>query len=339
MAAQDAGVVTDHEIGPSAMGDRQSKADTGMAVQQLGYIGLGVTDVPAWDRLLVDILGLQRLVGAVDGLRYYRMDSNHHRICLHSDTSDRLRYIGWQVADGSALEGFTDRLEKAGAVVQQGTQEEMAERKVAGLIRFVDPSGYPVELFNSPLVPVETRLQLGVASGFRAGPLGFGHILATAVDVKESEAFYTRVLGFQVTDYAINGGVFMRCNRRHHSLALHPVGSFEGKSEAPQIRHILFEVNDLDDVGLTWDRCQERQVPVATTLGRHSNDHMLSFYLRAPAILNIEYGWGGLTVDDDWAVSVYAKGDLWGHERVDPAERAAHRGRLNASNGRFPWLS
>ena len=39
------------------------------------------------------------------------------------------------------------------------------------------------------------------------------------------------------------------------------------------------------------------------SLGRHTNDLMTSFYVRTPSGFEIEYGTGGIVVDDDtWTV-------------------------------------
>jgi hypothetical protein len=41
-------------------------------------------------------------------------------------------------------------------------------------------------------------------------------------------------------------------------------------------------------------------------LGKHTNDHMVSFYLRTPSGFNVEYGWGAREMDDaTWQVQVH----------------------------------
>ncbi len=51
----------------------------------------------------------------------------------------------------------------------------------------------------------------------------------------------------------------------------------------------------LDDVGRAMDRCARNKAPLVSTLGRHANDEMVSFYVRTPSGFDIEYGTGGLT--------------------------------------------
>ena len=52
-----------------------------------------------------------------------------------------------------------------------------------------------------------------------------GHVVLRARDLQRSVAFYTKVLGFRVSDVypeeMMPGGmVFMRCNADHHGIAL-----------------------------------------------------------------------------------------------------------------------
>lgn len=60
--------------------------------------------------------------------------------------------------------------------------------------------------------------------------------------------------------------------------------------------------------------CQNLQVPIMMHLGRHTNDHMVSFYLRTPSGFAVEYGWGAREVDDrTWQVQVHTSASIWGH--------------------------
>ncbi|MCK6451294.1 MAG: VOC family protein, partial [Alphaproteobacteria bacterium] len=52
-----------------------------------------------------------------------------------------------------------------------------------------------------------------------------GHVVLKVRDLERSAAFYTKVLGFQVTDFypdsMMKGRMlFMRCNADHHGVAL-----------------------------------------------------------------------------------------------------------------------
>ena len=54
-------------------------------------------------------------------------------------------------------------------------------------------------------------------------------------------------------------------------------------------------------------------MPINRTLGRHTNDHMVSFYMASPSGFEVEYGWGARTVDDStWQVQQHTTGSMWG---------------------------
>ena len=80
---------------------------------------------------------------------------------------------------------------------------------------------------------------------------------------------------------------------------------------------MMVEVNFLDDVGQAYDIAQTHAGAHRTTLGRHINDHVTSFYSHNPSNFMIEYGWGGRSIDlDNWTPKEVVEGpSLWGHER------------------------
>jgi biphenyl-2,3-diol 1,2-dioxygenase len=103
---------------------------------------------------------------------------------------------------------------------------------------------------------------------------------------------------------------FLHCNPRHHTLALLPV-------PAPKrLHHFMLQAHTMDDVGFALERAEAAQVPLTATLGRHTNDHMVSFYLRTPSGFEVEFGHGARTVDDaTWRVARHDAPSSWGHKR------------------------
>ena len=83
------------------------------AVSQLGYIGIGVSDMEKWEDYAQNVLGLELVERGEDGTVYLRMDDNHHRFSLHQDPSDDMFYAGWQCANRE--EGERCRLRHSGA--------------------------------------------------------------------------------------------------------------------------------------------------------------------------------------------------------------------------------
>ena len=78
-----------------------------------------------------------------------------------------------------------------------------------------------------------------------------GHVVLMVQDIGRSVDFYTRILGFRVSDVypesMVPGGMaFLRCNADHHGVAL--VGGARGPANSDELNHLAFEVASLDEV-------------------------------------------------------------------------------------------
>lgn len=287
---------------------------------QLGYVGLEVDDLEAWEHLATDVLGLERADEPAEDATFLRLDEQHHRVALRRGRRDDLAYVGWQVRRPDELDQIAERLVELGFPVTPGSDEEARTRRVTAFVRSHDPDGVVTEVHHGALLlperPFSSPRPIG---GFVAGPLGLGHLVLHVRDLAESLRFYRDGLGLLISDHIDldlgDGNVvtasFLHCGPRHHSLALVEVPS------STHLHHLMFEVEDLDDVGTTYDLCRAEGVPIVSHLGRHTNDRMLSFYLRTPSGWQIEYGHGGRLVDDaTWVVQRYRSPSIWGHRPV-----------------------
>jgi catechol-2,3-dioxygenase len=90
-------------------------------ITQLGYLGLGVSDLNAWEDYATQVLGLAVSARADDGTLFLRMDEYHHRLIVHPHGDDDVAYIGWEVADAHALEAIAAQVQAAGTPVTHGT--------------------------------------------------------------------------------------------------------------------------------------------------------------------------------------------------------------------------
>ena len=289
-----------------------------MSISSLGYLGLGVKDLTAWEKFGTQILGLQSAGTSDDGTLRLRMDEYAYRFALHRDDADDLSYIGWEVANVAALREIAERLRGTGVAVEPGSAELAAARGVAELIVFSDPNGIRSEAFYGPSVEFEKPFHSPRAiSGFKTGQQGLGHIVVASKDVDQSVKFYCDTLGFRISDFIDmkfgSFGItmaFMHCNPRHHTLALIPLPM------PKKLLHFMLQCHSIDDVGSTMYLVQEAGIEIAATLGRHTNDHMLSFYMRTPSGFEVEYGWGGREIDDRiWHVQKHHAPSIWGHHR------------------------
>ncbi|MDN2578586.1 VOC family protein [Aquibium sp. ELW1220] len=295
-----------------------------MTLASLGYIGVRSTRIDDWRLFAIGLLGMQQ-VDAGGTTRAFRMDDRRQRLIVSGSDGDGLEFMGWEVESPAALDALAGRLENAGVAVTLEAAALADERHVARLVSFHDPEGNRVEVFCGPAL-ADAPFRPGRAiSGFKTGSLGMGHAVLHARDVDVLLPFYRDLLGFRVTDYGLKPFklYFFHLNGRHHSFAM--VGS--GRQG---MHHFMVELNSLDDVGQGYDLAQLEQGRVAYTLGRHSNDHMTSFYANSPSGFFVEYGWGARVIDPQtWeAHETYDGPSYWGHERLYLAEDSPDRARL-----------
>jgi 2,3-dihydroxybiphenyl 1,2-dioxygenase len=289
------------------------------AISRLGYLGLEVSDVAAWRRFAVDVLGLVAAEDTANGALALRIDDQAQRIVLHPGARDDLAYAGFEVENDTALRRLTETLSKAGVAVTEAGDEVARARRVAHVYQLQDPGGVPIELFygaaragdrfRSPLVP----------SGFVTGDEGLGHIVLSTLDPESTEGFYRELLGMRLSDRVeaelapgfVLRATFLHANPRHHTVA------FAVAPMPKRMHHFMLEVGAMEDVGRAYDRCLDAGVTIVNTLGMHPNDRTFSFYARTPSGFEVEVGWGGCKIDDaTWEVRTYDRMSTWGHRPV-----------------------
>ena len=278
------------------------------SVTQLGYVGISATDVDEWERFATNTLGLQISGKESDGTLFLRMDEYQYRFAVHPTGKDDVGYVGWQVSGEQQLHEIADQIKAAGIQVVHADREEAKARRVEGLIKFDDPEGAATEIFYGPPISFDDPFNSPrPISGFVTGEQGLGHVVYFVNDLDRSVRFYRDVLGMRISDF-ISNLAFFHCNSRHHSLALI-------EAQTPKrLNHFMLQLQSLNDVGALYDKCQDEEVPIVRGLGRHTNDHMTSFYMKSPSGFDIEWGWGAREVDDaTWQVQRHEKGSIWGH--------------------------
>jgi len=283
-----------------------------MQLQALGYVGIRAGDLDEWATYGTRFLGMQ-LVEKTRGTLALRMDDRKQRVIVHTGADEGPAFYGWEVADAAALDALAAHLEKSTIKVERGSRALADERRVKDLIVFADPIGNRLEVFHGAETISEPFKPGRSISGFRTGPLGMGHAVLTTERLEEVVPFYTDVLGFRLSDYILRPfrAYFFHVNARHHSLAFIDTGR-------NGIHHLMVELCFLDDVGQAYDLALRKPETIGTTLGRHTNDQMTSFYSWSPSKFLVEYGWGGRTIEpESWTPHERPEGpSLWGHDRM-----------------------
>jgi 2,3-dihydroxybiphenyl 1,2-dioxygenase len=285
-----------------------------MALDSLGYFGVRTRNLADWSSFGEKFLGLQ-LVDRSRRSLTFRMDDRRQRIVVHQDDVDsgeRAAFMGWEVQSSRALDELGATLEARGVSVTRAPRATAEERHVADLISFDDPIGNRLEAFHGPDLASEPFTPGRAISGFRTGPLGMGHVVLNVERIDDLLPFYQDALGFHLSDYTLRPfkAYFLHLNPRHHSFAMVETGK-------NTVHHLMMELYMLDDVGQAYDLAQGEEGRIATTLGRHTNDFMTSFYANTPSGFFVEYGWGGRSIEPStWKpVEMTCGPSLWGHDR------------------------
>ena len=289
-----------------------------MGIASLGYLGFKVSDLAAWNSFAASVLGLMPTVSPA-GVQRYRADVHAWRIAVEQGDEDDLSYIGFETANATSLAALADQLKRKGISVEEASPELIKDRNVMGLMLCKDPDGLSVELYYGPTERTEAPFlsPVGVTE-FVTREQGLGHVVLGCRNIESTRRFYIDGLGFRLSDIirmqlSPEFGLdleFYHCNPRHHTLALVPAPS------PKRLHHFMLQAASLDDVGFAFDRAVSSGVRIAATLGKHTNDHMVSFYANTPSGFEVEFGYGAQEVDETaWRVVRHDKMSLWGHKR------------------------
>jgi len=251
---------------------------------------------------------------------------------LHPTGTDDLAYVGWQTASREEFEATKAKLLTGGVEYDQGTPGEIANRRVIDMVR-CEVSNVPMEVFYGPQIIFERPFRPSTPiTGFRTGDLGLGHVGLAPDDDAELIGVLMECLDFRVSDSMRGTERFFHCNPREHTAVV--AGTPGGK----RIGHFMIELNSLNDVGACMDLCEDKGVKIVRGLGRHTNDHMTSFYMKNPSDFSIEYGWGGRLIDDQtWQAMRVRRGEHVGPPAAEQGPRRVQQVDLpSAGNGPKP---
>jgi len=289
---------------------------------ELGYLVLEVPDPEALRPVFADVVGLLPGVpSTVGAATTWRNDQRASRIFVSPGPANDAVAVGIESVDEAAFDATVARLEAFGAVCTEG---DAADRLADRLVRTSAPWGVAVEVvqhIDQACPPFKSDV---VPGGFLTDGVGFGHAVFTTTAFDESHAFLTEGLGFAQSDWLeteLAPGIdlevrFYHCNRRHHTIAM-----ARPPFALPQhLHHMMFELNQRDDVGAAFDRVWATELPIPNGLGRHDNDGMFSFYLQTPVGFQIEIGYGARVITDGWDDNRrYERISAWGHQPLRSA--------------------
>ena len=289
----------------------------------LGYLVVETNRLADWRRFSIDAVGMQG-DEPESGVLRFRLDENRCRFLLQRGPAEDVTAVGWQLDSHEALDAVVRRVKERGrAPVVEGSEDEAALRGVERLVRFPGPKGLVHEVFTRPIADADTSGSF-TTGAFITGEGGFGHIALTTREPERLHAYYRALFDARLTDFIDEtiSGVrlrirFLRVNARHHSVALAATRGVRIDPIRTRIQHVNVQAAELDGMVASYLRMRELGFRIALTIGQHTNDRELSYYVRTPSGFEWEVGWNPIVVDEStWNPTTHRGISLWGHTPV-----------------------
>lgn len=293
------------------------------AISNLGYLCIVARDLDAWEQFATNIIGAICQRSADGKLLLIRLDELEYRLQVIEGDDDDLSTAGWALDTAPELEDFVAAVRAKGVDVREGDTALRDTRMVERIFWCLDPDGIRHEFYTGERhAPLSRPFSSPILSGpgFVTGRLGVGHFLQNARDAAKTTSFFEEVLGLRLSDYIrhkdfLRPGLDVEAAFLHSTTGRHHSAAVTSMPTPKRVHHIMVQLHSLDDVGLCFDRCAEAGISIQNSIGHHPNDKMTSFYMTTPSGFALEYGWGGIVIEEQsWEIKTYSQLSDWGHK-------------------------
>jgi catechol 2,3-dioxygenase-like lactoylglutathione lyase family enzyme len=286
------------------------------AVNGVRSIDLGVSDLDRTAKFYQEIWGLRPVAERAGSIYLRGTGPNHHIVALHARPKGELLRIDLTAADKATVDALHAQVAAAGGkeIEKPAT---ITEPGGGYGFAFRDPEGRTIRVLADAKMHSDTKDDPD-------RPRKISHIVLNSVAPADTTAFWSRALGFTVSDRTTIM-TFIRCNSDHHSIAL-------VQAKHNTLHHIAFEMENIEAVMRGGGRMRDAGFPIEWGVGRHGPGDNVFAYFLGPDDMVIEYTAEVEQVDDSYKVGgpedwTWPPGrmDHWG-VGVGPTERmrAAH---------------
>lgn len=252
-----------------------------------GFVQLRVMEMEPALHHYRDLIGLNVVSTEKDGRVYLKTydEFDRHSVILREADEPGMDVMGYKVDSPETLADFKQKLEDYGVkteTVPAGEQPGMGER-----VRFVAPTGHTFDLYaeverseNGPMVENPDVWETP-PGGMK--PIRFDHCLLYGGDIDGTEAIFTEILGFKVSEVALaeDGetriAIFISCSTKAHDLAL------VRHTEDNKFHHCSFLLEDWNAVGHAADIMSRNNVSVDIGPTRHGITRGKTIYFWDPS--------------------------------------------------------
>jgi catechol 2,3-dioxygenase-like lactoylglutathione lyase family enzyme len=283
-----------------------------MNIRGVDRVFLGVDEIDAAQQFLRDFGLTERekarhgaVFEALDGTDIVVRGAGDHSLPMAVGAATNAREIVWGVDSQQTLQAL-------GAELSRDRQVTMASD---GILRSLDDTGYAIafqvtarhgydaaqSLLNvagAPPQRINRRIDFKAPHKARS----LGHIVLYVPDLNAARDFYTKRLGFRITDAYRDRSCFLRAegSTDHHNLFLIQ------KPEIPGgLHHIEFHFGDFNEVMMGGQRLSEKGWKTYSGPGRHVLGSNYFWYFKTPCGGAFELACDMDFVTDEWEAGEY----------------------------------
>ena len=201
------------------------------AVTGLRGVLLETPDLDAARRFYAEVWGLVPLPSATPVRCHFRARGPEPWVLgLVQGPQRRLLQLRLAVASPGDADALYDRLRREGVALPQPPAPLEGPGGYYGF-ELADPDGRRVEISA-------TTGPTTVSGRSTPAPIRASHLVLNSPEARECANFYTRLLGFSISDwYEGDAIIFMRCNEDHHCVGI-------GQGHNTALNHVAFLVDD-----------------------------------------------------------------------------------------------
>jgi catechol 2,3-dioxygenase-like lactoylglutathione lyase family enzyme len=276
-----------------------------LGITHLRHISLITPNFDEQAKFYEEVWGLDKVDVQAEDVVYFRgAGPEHHILSLHKGNKCGLHHIAFGMVDKNSVDRAAEILESKGVRIIQ--QPGYLDEAGAGYgLRFVDPENRVIEL--SAWVEVHTSIW----NKKNVDPVKLNHVVMNTHNLDMIVEFYTDVLGFKVTDWSEHQMSFLRCNRKHHSIAFN-------QDKHASVNHIAYEVDSVDELMRGIGNVRKSGLQELWGPGRHGPGNNIFCYFQDPGGFVMEYTCYLETIEDEseWRARVWKRVphlmDQWG---------------------------
>jgi len=263
-------------------------------ITHLRHVDLAVPDLATQVEFYEKVWGLVRVADDA-GVVFLAAEGSPEQyiVRLRADAAKRLDLVSFGAADAGEVDALAARLEAAGVRLLDSPARLDTPGGGYGF-RFYDLDGRTIEV-SSDVAPRRHRK----VEEREAIPVRLSHVVLNSTDIDRARDWYTRHLGFRLSDTLGDVMHFMRCNPQHHSLAF-------TRGPHVSLNHVSFEMRGIDEYMRGSGRVLRAGARLIWGHGRHLAGDNTYSYFWDPHGNTIEYTTELAILDEDsWHPHVY----------------------------------